>query len=112
MKKYDLKERKDEEVAELDSYMLSADGKKMFYRKGPQWGIADAGSKPAPDKGVINTGAMEVKIDPLAEWSQIFGEAWRINRDYFYDPGMHGADWPAMKAKHAQFLPHLTTRYG
>ena len=110
MRKYDLKERKDEEVAELDGYMLSADGKKMLYRKGPQWGIADAGSKPAPDKGVINTGAIEVKIDPRAEWPQIFDEAWRINRDYFYDPGMHGADWPAMKEKYAQFLPHLATR--
>jgi tricorn protease len=110
MRKYDLKEKKDEEVAELDGYVLTSDGKKMLYRKGPQWGIADAGSKPAPDKGVINTGAMEVKIDPLTEWPQIFDEAWRINRDYFYDPGMHGADWPAMKEKYAQFLPHLATR--
>ncbi len=110
MRKYDLKERKDEEVAEIDSYTLSADGKKMLYRKGRQWGIADAGSKPAPDKGMINTGALEVKIEPLAEWPQIFDEAWRINRDYFYDPGMHGADWPAMKEKYAQFLPDLATR--
>ena len=110
LRKYDLEERKDEEVAELDGYVLSSDGKKMLYRKGPQWGIADAGSKPAPDKGVINTGDIELKIDPLAEWPQIFEEAWRINRDYFYDPGMHGADWPAMKEKYAPFLPHLATR--
>jgi tricorn protease len=51
-----------------------------------------------------------VKIDPGTEWPQIFDEAWRINRDYFYDPGMHGADWPAMKEKYAQFLPHITSR--
>ena len=41
---------------------------------------------------------------------QIFNEAWRINRDYFYDPNMHGADWPAMKKKYAAFLPHVATR--
>jgi len=108
--KYSIKDRKDEEVAELDGYEISADGKKMLYRKGQTWGIADAGAKPAPDKGIINTGNLEVKIDPLAEWPQIFDEAWRINRDYFYDPGMHGADWPAMKEKYSQFLPHLSCR--
>jgi tricorn protease len=53
---------------------------------------------------------MEVKIDPVKEWQQIFDEAWRINRDYFYDPNMHGCDWNAMKTKYAQFLPHLAWR--
>ena len=48
--------------------------------------------------------------DPAQEWTQIYDEAWRINRDYFYDPGMHGADWPALKEKYAQFLPDLATR--
>ena len=50
---------------------------------------------------------ISVRIEPRAEWAQIFREAWRINRDYFYDPGMHGADWPAMRRKYAAFLPHL-----
>ncbi len=110
MHKYDIKEKKDEEVAEVDLYVLSADGKKMLYRNGQQWGIADAGAKPDPEKGHINAGSIEVKIDPPAEWSQIFDEAWRINRDYFYDPGMHGADWPAMKEKYSRFLPDLSCR--
>jgi tricorn protease len=51
-----------------------------------------------------------VRIDPVAEWAQIFDEAWRINRDYFYDPGMHGADWKAMRARYAAFLPDVTSR--
>ena len=45
----------------------------------------------------LNIDAIEVRIDPRAEWRQMFDEAWRINRDYFYDPGMHGADWPAIQ---------------
>jgi len=108
--KYDMKERKESEVMELDNYLLSADGKKMLYRKGQNWGIADAGKKPEAGKGKLDVGKIEVKIDPVTEWQQIFDEAWRVNRDYFYDPGMHGADWPAMKEKYAAFLPDVPSR--
>ncbi|HDZ42069.1 MAG TPA: peptidase S41 [Bacteroidetes bacterium] len=107
---YDIKEKKDKEVMSLDNYEISADGKKMFYRKGRTYGISGTGSKPEPGKGIINTASLQVKIDPLAEWPHIFDEAWRINRDYFYDPGMHGADWAAMKEKYSQFLPDLSCR--
>jgi len=108
--KYDMKERKESEVMELDNYILSADGKKMLYNKGQTWGITDAGKKPEAGKGILNVAALEVKIDPVAEWKQIFDEAWRINRDYFYDPGMHGANWSAMKEKYAAFLPDVASR--
>jgi tricorn protease len=59
--------------------------------------------------GKVNFDAIEVRVDPRAEWKQIFEEAWRVNRDFFYDPNMHGADWPAMKKKYEVFLPHLTS---
>jgi len=108
--KYDLKKRKDDKVMELDGYEISADGKKMLYIKGKKWGISAAGEKPKPGKGILKVADMQVKIDPIKEWPNIFNEAWRINRDYFYDPGMHGADWLAMKKKYEQFLPDLTCR--
>jgi tricorn protease len=108
--KYSLKDRKDEEVMELDSYNISADRKKIFYTKGEVCGITDAVKKPEAGKGILNLGAISVKIDPLTEWPQIFDEAWRINRDYFYDPGMHGVDWNAMKVKYSQFIPDLACR--
>src|SRR5205823_5976774 len=60
--------------------------------------------------GRLNLDAIEVRIDPRAEWKQIFEEAWRINRDFFYDPNMHGADWKAVKAKYEVFLPDLAVR--
>ncbi len=108
--KYTVKERKDEEVMELDNYIVSADRKKMLYSKGQITGITAAGKKPEPGKGILNTGELTVKIEPAAEWPEIFNEAWMINRDYFYDPGMHGADWVAMKEKYSQFLPDLACR--
>ena len=108
--KFDMKERKDSEVMELDGYSVSFDRKKMFYYKGQVFGITATAKKPEPGKGILNTGSVSVKIDPLAEWPQIFNEAWRVNRDYFYDPGMHGADWNAMKVKYSKFLPDLACR--
>ncbi|MCC6836213.1 MAG: PD40 domain-containing protein [Cytophagales bacterium] len=108
--KYDITKRKDSEVMELNNYVISADTKKMLYQRGFTFGITNTGEKPEPGKGVLNINDISVKVDPPAEWAQIFDEAWRINRDYFYDPGMHGADWPAMKKKYAQFLPHIACR--
>jgi len=108
--KYDLKKRKDSEVMELDGYVISADGKKMLYNKKDVWGIAPSGEKPEAGKGILNIADIQVKIEPVVEWPQIFDEAWRINRDYFYDPGMHGADWKAMKEKYSVFLPDLACR--
>jgi tricorn protease len=106
--KYSLKDRKDEEIMELDNYAISADRKKMLYTKGDVYGITSTGKKPEPDKGKLNTAAISVKIDPLVEWPEIFDEAWRVNRDYFYDPGMHGNDWNAIRIKYQRFIPDLT----
>jgi len=110
MHKYSFKKRADNDVLDMDGYALTADGKKMLYVKNNMWSIASAGEKPEPGKGMINVGDVQVKIDPAAEWANMFDEAWRVNRDYFYDPGMHGNDWPAIKKKYAAFLPDLSCR--
>ena len=91
----------------MDGYSLSSDGKKMLFVKGGNWGITNAGEKPESGNGMLNINAIQVKIDPLAEWTEIFDEAWRVNRDYFYDPNMHGADWPAIKKKYEIFFRNL-----
>jgi tricorn protease len=110
--RFDLTKRKSESVLPgVASYELSANHKKALVFNPPEsWSIIDVTAPVTPGKGKLNIDAVEVRIDPRAEWAQMFDEAWRINRDYFYDPGMHGADWPGMKRKYAQFLPHLATR--
>ncbi len=109
--KYDLNKRKDEvALADVMDYELSADKKKIFYRFRENFFIVSATEKPEAGKGKLNVDSIEVRIEPRAEWAQILDEAWRINRDYFYAPNMHGADWPAMKKKYEAFLPHLATR--
>lgn len=108
--KYNLKKRAEEAVSDMDGYVLSADGKKMLSVSGQDYFVSNAGEKPDASKGKLNIEAIQVKIEPAAEWAEILDEAWRVNRDYFYDPGMHGADWLAMKRKYAAFLPDLSCR--
>jgi len=112
IQRFDLKDRKAETLlAEVDDFEVSADGKKLLYRLKDAWAMGSAGAKTlTPGEGKVKVEAIEVRAEPRAEWAQIFNEAWRINRDFFYDPGMHGADWNKMRAKYAQFLPELSSR--
>jgi tricorn protease len=105
---YNMKERKEKEIMPADEFQIAANGKKMFFRNGNSWGITKVGSK--PKDGMLNTKAIKIKIDPTQEWSNIFNEAWKVNRDYFYDPGMHGVDWDAMKEKYSVFLNDISCR--
>ena len=108
LKMFDLEEREEKDILEANTYTISADGKKMLFRNGQNWHITNVGEK--PENGQVNVGAIKVKIDPAAEWVNIFEEAWRVNRDYFYDPGMHGVDWDAAKEKYKVFLPDVVCR--
>jgi tricorn protease len=112
IQRFDLKDRKAETLLpEANQFEVSADGKKLLYRQKEAWAMGSATAKTlTPGEGKIKVEAIEVRAEPRAEWAQIFNEAWRINRDYFYDPGMHGADWNKMRAKYAQFLPELSSR--
>ncbi|HEM46227.1 MAG TPA: peptidase S41, partial [Alphaproteobacteria bacterium] len=109
--RFDLDEREETMLLEgVDRFALTPDGAKLLAKKGDAWLIADASKPVDASEGHLDLDAVRVRVDPRAEWRQIFDEAWRINRDYFYDPGMHGADWPAMRTKYEQLLPHLATR--
>lgn len=105
---YDLKERKNNEIMPAASYEISANAKKVLYNADGKWGIAEL--EKIQDKRALNTGDIQVKIEPLAEWPNIFNEAWRVNRDYFYDPGMHGVNWDAMKKKYEPFINDVAAR--
>jgi tricorn protease len=115
--RYDLAKRKDEAVLSgISRYQLTRDGKKALTHTPPEtWSIVEipAAAQPAgastAGKGKLNVDAIEVRVDPRAEWPEILREAWRINRDYFYATNYHGADWAAMRTKYEAFLPDLAT---
>jgi tricorn protease len=111
LNRYDLNARKNETLLpDASDYIVSADSKKLLYRTANAWSIVPTTRAILPAEGRIPVDAIEVRVDPRAEWTQIFEEAWRINRDYFYAPNMHGVDWAKQKAKYAAFLPHVATR--
>ena len=109
--RYDLEKRKEETLTEkADAFALSADNKRILLRVKDDWHIVDVAEKLDLTKFKLDVAKLSVKVDPPAEWAQMLDEAWRINRDYFYDPGFHGADWPAMRRKYQAFLPDLASR--
>ncbi|MCK4224410.1 MAG: PD40 domain-containing protein [candidate division Zixibacteria bacterium] len=110
---YDIKEREDETILSgINNYDISHNGEKTIYKSGNTYGIIDAKSgKNKVGDGKINTGGMEMKVDPRGEWEQMFNEAWRLERDFFYDPNMHGVDWKMMKKRYGELLPHVAHRW-
>lgn len=110
---FDLKERKSELFLDkVQDYWVSYNGKKLLYR-GPSntYAIVETKEKPKPDHDKLKLDKMEVYVDPRAEWEQMFNEMYRIQRDYFYDPNMHGADWPAVCERYRPFLDHVGHRH-
>ncbi|HET6575685.1 MAG TPA: PDZ domain-containing protein [Fimbriiglobus sp.] len=111
--KFDLTKRKAEKL--LDSatrFALSHDGEKMLYRLGQdKWFLTAAGAPPKPGEGSIKLEDLEVKVEPRAEWKQIYRETWRIERDFLYDPNAHGLDLAAAEKKYAPYLDGLGSRH-
>jgi tricorn protease len=109
--RYDLEKRKEDTLLErADGFVLSANTKRALVRVKEDWHLVEVADTFDLTKFKIDVARIQVKVDPPAEWAQMLEEAWRINRDWFYDPGFHGADWPAMRKKYAAFVPDLATR--
>ncbi len=109
--KYDFTEREsDTYLSGVSAFAISADGEKMLYRAGQNWGIVETKGSPESGDGQLDLDDLEVQVDPLKEWAQMFKDAWRLNRDYFYAPNMHGVDWEANYEKWAGYLPDLAHR--
>ncbi|MGZ7078932.1 MAG: S41 family peptidase, partial [Thermoanaerobaculia bacterium] len=109
LKQYNIDDRKEETVVEaLNSYDLSANGEKVLYRNNADYAIVSA--KPGSKADALALDRLDMKIDPRAEWTQEFNDAWRILRDWFYDPNMHGVDWNLMRTRYGQLVPYVNHR--
>jgi tricorn protease len=109
--KFELKTRKTDKVLEdLRRFAVSQDGEKMLYRQGANWVISAAGTPPKPGEGALKLDGMEARIDPRAEWKQMYHEVWRIERDFFYDPSLHGLDWKTAEQKYEPYAESVASR--
>src|SRR5262245_31908558 len=112
LQRYQLKDRAAAPFLEgIRSYTLSADKKKLLYQaSGNRWGVVATDRPAKVGDGPLNLAQLETQVDPRAEWEQIYRETWRIQREYFYDAKMHGADWQAVYDKYRPLLSHVGHR--
>src|SRR4029453_19468085 len=104
--RYQLKDRTAAPFLEgIRSYTLSADKKKLLYQaSGNRWGVVATDRPAKVGDGPLNVAQLEMRVDPRAEWEQIYRETWRIQREYFYDSKFHGADWEKVYEKYRPLL--------
>lgn len=119
--RFDLGKRKsDVVIGGVRAFQMSFNGEKMLYRQGDKWVIAapppmpegEGAPTPPPEagKGTLKTDDIEVRVDPPAEWRQMYREVWRIERDFFYDPGYHGLDLKAAEKRYEPYLDNIASR--
>ncbi|MEP1033614.1 S41 family peptidase [Ekhidna sp.] len=99
-------------VSDINRYSLTQDGKKLMIAKSRNFYMVDAGTGSIGDlsDSKIDLSGWKFPINPRDDWKQIFTDAWRMERDYFYDKNMHGVDWDAMHAKYLPLVNRVTTR--
>jgi tricorn protease len=121
--RHDLKARRsDVVISGVEFFEIANNGEKYLYRQGERWIIGTlrpmppAGAPPTPPTPAgppppaLRTESLEVRVDPRAEWRQMYKEVWRIQRDFFYDPGYHGLDLAAAEKKYAPWVEGLAAR--
>ena len=116
LQRYQVRERVAAPFLEgVRAYALSGDKKKLLYQAsaggGANWGVVST-ERPGVKvgDGPLNLASLEMRVDPRAEWEQIFRETWRVQREYFYDAKMHGANWQAIYDKYRPLIDHVGHR--
>jgi tricorn protease len=127
LSRWTLEDRKTEKLAErIEHVELSADGEKMLLAVSnrkldappdlggddarPTWVIVPANVPLKPGDGALSLASLQVRVDPSAEWAQMYHEVWRIERSYFYDPNFHGAPTVADERRYEPYVAAIASR--
>ena len=114
--RFTTEKRKTEDVLSgLTGYTISFNGEKLFYMRADSWFIVPIAelktdAPDAPQGKPVNNGDMMATLDPRAEWQQMYRETWHIERDFFYDPHLHGLDLEKIEAKYKPYVDGLASR--
>ncbi|HEY9166568.1 MAG TPA: PDZ domain-containing protein [Candidatus Kryptonia bacterium] len=108
--RWDMEKRKDATfLSGVQQFAVSTNGMKILYHQGDDWFIAGSESEPKAGDGKLKV-ELNMRVDPTAEWRQIYREAWRFFRDFFYVRNYHGADWDSVYKKYSVYLPYVNHR--
>lgn len=108
--KFVQSERKATEfVRGVSGVSVSRDGEKILFRAGTQWRVVGTARTPEGSAGNVRV-ALRMHLDRADEWRQIFDETWHYERDFFYDPGMHGNDWNAVRERYRPLVEWVRHR--
>ena len=110
LKMFDLKKKKETNLGEGFGFFITTDGSKMVVSKGKKMQVIDLPSSTIKIDKPIDISGLKVWVNKHEEWAQIYKEAWRQMRDFFYDENMHGVDWNAMYDKYAVLVPYVNNR--
>lgn len=111
IKYFDIEKREEKTILEdARDYVLSENrGKLLVMRSNTSFAVIKPEENQKFEKP-LRLSEMQMLVDPAQEWKQLFADAWRMERDYFYDPGMHGVDWNLVKQRYSKMLEGAMTR--
>ncbi|MEH6537614.1 MAG: PDZ domain-containing protein [Psychroserpens sp.] len=107
---YDFEGREVKKViSKVANYQVSANGEKLLVMQGSKLAVIDIKENQKIDK-TVPTKDMMMTVVPVEEWKQIFSDVWRLERDFFYDPNMHGVNWNLMRERYGKLIAQSNTR--
>ncbi|HEU4470479.1 MAG TPA: PDZ domain-containing protein [Flavisolibacter sp.] len=110
IKYYDIDKREEKTVLEdAGFFTLSHNKQKMLVGRGNSYAIVTP-TEGARFEKPLRTAEMQMTVNPVEEWKQLFMDAWRLERDFFYDTKMHGTDWTAVRDRYLNMLDGALTR--
>jgi tricorn protease len=127
--KFDVCSRRTEKLLDnIGTFKISFNGERSLYEQSPDGKAADSGGRsnstwtiksidalsknaaPSTPDGTLRLDSMQVYVDPRAEWQQMFREVGRIERDFFYDPNLHGANLKKLMAAYQPYVENVMSR--
>ena len=108
---YNIEDKKEDNLGEINGFDVSLDGKKMLVKKGKNYHVIPLPKAAIKLKKSVSFSALKTEVNRHEEWNQIYFEVWRQMRDFFYVENMHGTDWEKLRDKYAQLLPYVNNRH-
>ncbi|MDD2636083.1 MAG: PDZ domain-containing protein [Bacteroidales bacterium] len=110
LKFYNFKNKKTVDLGEFYTYKISSNNKKMLLSKSNKYYVINIPESEIKLSDAVDLKNLKKSVNLKQEWEQIFNEAWRQMRDYFYDPLMHRVEWKKQRDKYAELLPYVNDR--